>query len=275
MNVTTVKDYLSSITSKNEANETYSSPAILFKNDADQKFGEIYLFEKFGQAENNTYQISSQITEHYMEDNVARQDHWAIAPDKYILSGFIGEVIYHPVKKWRSAVEKYVTDYLYPLRVLSPIFDSYTQSALNIVQAVETSYRRYEQIAENIFNDISNVKITKTNQQYIAEQLKAIQLNRQLVTIWTPYGTFDSFAVLNASLVQGNTKYKSRLEVELKQWRTIATETREATAEEKKAYIARVQQAEEQNLGTAATNEKPVSSLKVLVQKGINLFKID
>jgi hypothetical protein len=250
-----ITDYLSNITQTRADNELLTNPAMLFENKSDNDFGSVFLFERFGHAESDTYRISSQITDHYMEDNVARQDHWAIAPDTYILSGFIGEVVYQPPKMWRSKAEKYVTDYLKPLGMLSPTFDSYTQSALNIVQQVETSYRRYEQIARNIYANITGNTVRRHNQGYVIKILKLAQLQRQLFNVWTPYRTFENLAIQNISISQGDSKYKSRLEIEFKEWRNISTETREATKEEKKAYIARVQKMQSQDAGTAATQE--------------------
>lgn len=250
-----ITDYLSNKTQINADNELLTNPAMLFENKSDNDFGSIFLFERFGHAESDTYRISSQITDHYMEDNVARQDHWAIAPDTYILSGFIGEVVYQPPKMWRSKAEKYVTDYLKPLGMLSPTFDSYTQSALNIVQQVETSYRRYEQIARNIYDNITGNSLKWHNQVYVMNILKYCQIHRQLFSVWTPYKTFKNLAIQNISITQNNSKYKSRLEIEFKEWRTISTEVREATKEEKQAYLARVQKMQSQDAGTAATQD--------------------
>ncbi|MBR4972962.1 MAG: hypothetical protein IKY45_00690 [Clostridia bacterium] len=250
-----ITDYLSNKTQTDADNKLLTSPALLFENKSDNDFGSVFLFERFGHAETDTYRITSQITDHYMEDNVSRQDHWAIAPDVYIMSGFIGEVVYQPPKLWRSKAEKYVTDYLKPLGILSPTFDSYTQSALNVIQAVETSYRRYEQIARNIYANITGNTVTRHNQTYIIGILKYCQKQRQLFNVWTPFKTFKNLAIQNISITQNGSKYKSRLEIEFKEWRTISTETREATKEEKQAYLARVQKMQSQDAGTAATQE--------------------
>ena len=264
---TKITDYLSNVKQRQADANLLDSPAILFTNPSKKIFGNIFLFERFGQVDANSYRISSQITDHYMEDNVARQDHWSIAPDIYTLSGFIGEIIYQPPKQWQTAIETKAKDYLGGLGALSPVFDNYTQSALNVVQALENSFRRYEQIAKNIYNNINGQHINRTNQQYVAQILKACQVNRQLLAIWTPYGTFESMAIQNVSLSQPNTKYKSRLEIELKEWRNISTETRETTKEEKQAYLTRVQKMEVQDSGTAATNEGKISTLKRLGNK--------
>ena len=273
MNTQKIKDYLSNKASIQKDNDILTNPAMLFENKTNQGYGNIYLFDRFGHAENCTYNISSQITDHYMEDNVSRQDHWAIAPDEYILSGFIGEVIYNPPKLWRSQAEKYATDYLKPLSILSPTFDNYTESALNVVQAVETSYIRYEQIAQNIYSDLTG-SIKKSNQRYIIKVLKLAQLQRQLFNVWTPYKTFENLAIQNISISQGNSKYKSRLEIKFKQWKSVSSDnTRAATEKEKKSYLAMIQQMQEQDNGTVSTNNVEfASSMYKGVRAGKNLI---
>ena len=252
----TITDYLSNAKQKASDNAIVFTPGLLFGNESKNKFGSIFMFERFGQAGNNTYRMTSSISKHYMEDNVSMQDHWAIDADTYILSGYIGEVVYTPPKKWANAVETYVTDYLKPLSILSPVFDSYTQSALNVVQAVESSFRRYEQIARNIYDSFTNNTPQRTNQSYIAQILKSCQLNRQLITVWTPFKTFENMAIVNVTLTQEDSKYKSRIEVELQQWRKVSkADVREATKEEKKAYLAYIQKMREQDAGLAATQE--------------------
>lgn len=254
-----ITDWLDNTANESKDNEKLSDPAILFTNqDTNNKFGNVFLFEKFGSIKSNTYRMTSQITSHYMEDNVSMQDHWAIAPDTYVLSGLIGEVLYTPPKQWQNFVTQEIKDYLTPLSMLMPVFDNYTQSALNVVQYVETSARRYEQIARNIYNDITN-KVIKSNQQNVSEKIKDLQVGRQLVTIWTPYGIFYDMAILNAGFNQENSKYQSTLEVQLQKWRSISkANTRKATEEEKRNYLAYVQKMQEQDSGVAATQEKTI-----------------
>lgn len=270
-----ITDWLSDKSKTTEESIMFTSPAYLFTNQTkDNKFGNIILFERFGSASTNTYRFTSEITNHYMEDNVSMQDHWAIPPDTYVLSGLIGEVIYTPPKMWQNFVTKEVNDYLTPLNMLMPVFDNYTQSALNVVQYVETSARRYEQIARNLYKDFNNIPIT-SNQKKVANLLKSLQLNRQLVTIWTPYNSeMGNMAIESVSISQENSKYQSRLEVQLKQWRNISTASREATEEEKRNYLAHVQKMQEQDSGVAATQDRgnPESTLLKMAKAGKNLI---
>ena len=194
-----------------------------------------------------------------MEDNVSRQDHWAISPITYSMSGLIGEVIYQPPTMWSSYVEQHFTDYLTPLSVLSPTFDNYTQTAINLVKQIEASYRRYEQIAKQFLQNFNSGSITReSNQEYIIKTLQELRDNRQLVNVYTPYGEYDSLAIQDISASQNNSKYQSNLEIQFVEWRNVSTRKREAT-EEDRAIFAQAQKAEVEQQGQASTR---VSELK-------------
>lgn len=249
-----VSDYINKF-----VQEEINSPATLFvKDNENSKFGNIYVFQKFGIAQADTIKLSSQITTHYMEDNVAYQDHWAIAPMTYTMSGLIGEVIFQPPTKWTSFIQDRFVDYLAPLQVLSPTFDNYTQSAINTVQAIEASYRRYEQIAKQLLQSLGKIPTRESNQEYLIKALQTLRDNRQLVSVYTPFGVYDNLAIQDVSANQNNSKYKSNLEIQFLQWRNIKTNYRKATKEEMSDF-AQVQKAETEQQGQANTR---VSELK-------------
>lgn len=247
----------------NHFKENINEPAMLFVKDNDKsKFGNIYIFQKFGVAQAETIKLSSQITTHYMENNVSAQDHWAVAPMTYTMSGLIGEVIYQPPAKWSSYIEERFTDYLAPLGVLSPVFDNYTQRAINMVNQIEASYRRYEQIAKQMLQSFGKIPTRESNQEYVISRLRQLRDNRQLVNAYTPYGTFTSLAIQDVSATQNNSKYQSNLEIQLIEWRNVETKKRKAT-EEDKALLARYAQAEVEQQGQASTRVSELKDFKL------------
>lgn len=262
MNIT---DYLTDKTDFNTIQEVNNNPAILFTNTSISEFGNVYIFKNFGHSKTSSIKLSSQITTHYMEDNTARQDHWAINPIAYTLSGLIGEVVYTPPTQWANFVQKNIVDYLSPLGVLLPTFDSYTQSAINTVQAVEASVNRYRQIFTQTLSNIQgigNTNVVKRNQSRVIEWLESLRDNRQLVNIWTPFGEYNNMAIVDISGTQNDTKYKSDLEIQFQQWKNITTITRAAT-EKEKAYLSSCQSAETQELGNASTRVSELKDFKL------------
>lgn len=258
MEAKTIKNNISDFIN-NHYKETINAPAMLFvKHDDKSKFGNIYIFQKFGISQADSIKLSSQITTHYMEDNVSAQDHWAIAPMTYTMSGLIGELIYQPPTKWSSFLEERFIDYLKPLSILSPTFDSYTQSAINAVQQIESSYRRYEQISKQIFQSYGQIPTRESNQEYVISALRQLRDNRQLVNVYTPYGTFNGLAIQDILATQNNSKYQSNLEIQFIEWRNAGkNKIREAT-EEDKASIAKYAKAQVEQQGQASTSKKSV-----------------
>ena len=254
MNYAKVIDFLSNKTEQEELDKLNNQPALLFEN-KEGKFGNIYLFKKFGSETTNTLKLSSNITTQYMENNVSAQDHWAIAPASYTLTGLIGEVLYKKKIKNTEVRQRELTDYLKPLRILSPTFDTLTQSAINKTEAIESSLERYGEIAQQIFSDVKNLETRTSNQQKIIEMLETLRDNRQLVSVYTPYGVYENLALEDVSITQNNSKYVSNLEIKFLQWRNIETQTRKATKEDM-AKIAQMQKAQEEQQGNASTIKK-------------------
>lgn len=239
-----------------------NTPAVLF-NEAvtGSKFPQMLLFSQFGQANTSSLSLTSQITTHYTEDNYHINDHWALEPIKFTLTGYIGEVIYRPSKNWSNKAESAFIDYIKPLGMISPTFDSYTQSAINITNAVEESYRRYEAIAKKALRTIGLGNPTKsTNQEYVISQLEKLRENRQLVDIYTPYGIYDSMAIAFINANQENSKYQSSLEIQLQQWRTGESVSRGATKEER-SLLAKTQGAVNKQHGIIGTTQTESSTM--------------
>lgn len=249
-----------------------NAPAVLFSEAVSgSKFPQMLLFSQFGQANTSSLSLTSQVTTHYTEDNYHINDHWALDPIKFTLTGLIGEIIYRPSKNWSNKAEKAFIDYLKPLSVISPTFDSYTQSAINITNAVEESYRRYENIAKKALRTIGiSESVKSTNQEFVISQLETLRENRQLVTIHTPYGKYTDMAIVAINANQENSKYQSSLEIQLQKWRTSESKSRSAT-EEEKSELARVQNmiAKQHGvIGTTQTNIRDNSTLKSIAQGG-------
>ena len=258
---------------KDKSRDKYdNAPAVLFSEAVSgSKFPQMLLFSQFGQANTSSLSLTSQITTHYTEENYHINDHWALEPDKFTLTGLIGEIIYRPSKNWSNKAEKAFIDYLKPLGVISPTFDSYTQSAINITNAVEESYRRYENIAKKALRTIGiSENVKSTNQEFVISQLETLRENRQLVTIHTPYGKYTDMAIVAINANQENSKYQSSLEIQLQKWRTVKSKTRSAT-EEEKSMLAKVQNAVSKQhgvIGTTQTDMKNNSTFKSILQGG-------
>lgn len=241
--------------------------ALLFTKSNTAHLPQIYLFSKFGIAQGAEIGLQSQITTHYTEENSAVNDHWAIAPMTYSVSGLIGELLYAAPTKWMNYIEAKTPKMLDALNFISPTLDNYTQAAYNITQQIEADVERYRQVLRQGLSSLGFIEegIAKTNQEYVFSRLQELQYSRQLVQVETPYGSFSNMAITNIRLSQKNNRYISNLTVDFQQWRDVkAAATRAATASEK-ADMAKLQQALTENQGVASTQEVQRTGLKTIV----------
>ncbi len=245
--------------------DVIDEPVALFAQvDGSGKFGSIYLFSKFGQYQSCSLTSQSDITDHYTESNYHINDHWALRPEKYTLTGLIGEVIFTPTQGIASGYVQKGKDLLSPLEFLAPTLESYTQSAVNLTKQLEENIVRYENVAKNALKSVNIAQEVETsNQQYIIQQLRTLRDNRQLVKVFTPYGPMSNMAIESVNVGQQNTKYQSSLEVTLKQWFEVGVQTRTATDEEK-AELVKVQQGLLKQQGLAGTSNITLGNSNLL-----------
>lgn len=227
----------------------------LFDNDSDNpRHPACFLFTKFGIENSQGVTIQSNITDNYTEANFAIQDHWAIAPITFQLSGVVGELVYTPEVRFLEKKATDLTKKISGLTAISPILDTYTRDLERVAKAIDDSVEHYRQIARNALIDIGKYKpnIQQSNIQHIYDLITSTVYNRQLVTIITVFGRISNLAITKVTLNQSDSKYKTDVTIELKQWRDVLTITRPANDREKALY-AQNQQAETQDHGTAST----------------------
>lgn len=259
-----------------------SIPALLFANSKnDEYFGDLYLFSNFGISGGNTITASSELSNNYMENNSQRQDHWAITPIAYTLTGYVGEVIYRPASNWSNWLGDNVMNYLLPLSVISPVVSGYVQSAMNIVHQLEANYQRYSKYAENFIRNFQgNGNVKEGNQYIIFQNLLKLRDQRILVDVYTPYGVLKDMAMTTISMSEDEkSKYKYSINITLQEYKEISTYTREATEQEKnkliQSEVLSQQASSEKNNGIATSSKtqladivNPDNKLKAKFYKG-------
>ena len=217
--------------------------------------GQILLFENFGVCNSNSLTLKSEITNHYTEDNYWINDHWAINPPQYVVSGLIGELIYTVPTGWSKKVESlYGTSGLGLLSVISPTLGSYTSGILNVVRKVQSVVNKYTKIAKQGLNQIKGwLKkgvIKKTNQRRVLDELENLMNNRILVNVQTPYGTYTNLAIVAINITQPqDSKYTSDLEITFQKWRNVGEAFGNVNNEKRMIDVIAAQKAKEKKSG--------------------------
>ena len=251
-----------------------------------------YLF--FHTVTDDTINFQSNITDNWVENNTAIQDHIAISPVTITMRGLIGEQVYsskqaedeyksalmqaNSVNARGKAIARFGDIYelkdnskLTAISAYFPEVSNITQTAQNMWDRHEASRKKAERIA-GIFtgqannnlavkmNDYSglNSNLTESKLKQICEEIKDYWINRKSFVAQTPFGTFDNMYIQSVSLHQGNENFIGDVSITLKQLRFAQTLTTKADEEVLAKYNAYAR-AQIENNGKAQGN---VSILK-------------
>lgn len=205
---------------------------------------------------NEQVQFSSQIPDHYLETNVAVQDHISLEPTKITLTGLVGELIFS-----KSGIETYlqqVLDRLAPLGVLTP---EQSETAARYL----SEFSRFQSAVESAIGQLDNLAgmfldgFGKTKQQKAFYILTQLRDSRAILTVETPWKTFESMAIESLSFEQDeSTKDMTTITVTFKEMRFVETKSLKG---ELKGRIE-AQKAEVSNKGNAKGESVALSFVK-------------
>jgi hypothetical protein len=168
--------------------------------------------------------MESEITDHYVEDNYAIQDHIAQKPIKYIAKGFIGELINIFPSSLLSILTTIQT--LDAVPGLSPVFSAQANQVYNQISATGSQIVNVIGQAQSIYSLISGVSTTANRQQNAYNTFINFWQNRVNCTIETPWGVLYSMYIERVEPVQPeNSQIISEFSVTFKQIRLTTTLT--------------------------------------------------
>jgi hypothetical protein len=216
--------------------------------------------------------LSTDITDHIVEDHTSVQDHITIKPRTFTMKGLISEKVFiqpdtiyikRPSELWRNKLVK--------LGFLIPPLSSDVSSAINAVEAVANKIygmglKVYNAITGAIMTIrqmqgspfASTIQVNQSHQRWSADRIqKAVidildyyRTNRIPISINTGWDkTLDNYYITDISVNQGDTYQQSELSVTVKQLRFTDIKTVKLTAEEISRYNQDVQEVEKINAG--------------------------
>lgn len=191
------------------------------------------------------YTLSSDITDHYVESNVAIQDHIGLKPIMLEVVGCISEVNLRDgsnfSKKDQEIVESNkkgnifnsIDSYLNRMGSLTSFAPNIVNQALNVYNTAKYVYgtankfinmnkKDYsKKIPEKLTEDYNEDIIATTKQFNWIDWFTIQWKNRASFTIVTPYGVLKNMYIMDLNAVQPeNTRYITNLNIKFKQIRT-------------------------------------------------------
>lgn len=183
-----------------------------------------------------TINLNAEITDHYIENNNAIQDHIAIKPQKISLHNYVGEVVYRLDNSTNTPVQK-LTQKLTILNEYVPILSAaatQTKSLLeskDIIGTLTNSFNKTNiqstiSSAASLWENIKNLTPTNSKQQKAYMFFKALFEQKILVSLQTPFEFISNLAIESITAMQTeDTKYISDFSITLKKIRTVSSAT--------------------------------------------------
>jgi len=178
----------------------------------------------FDIPENDEISLTSDITDHFIEDNTAIQDQIALKPEEYTVRGLVAELaLFAPPPDSATSPAD-------PLPALADLAPSLTSGAAAIIAAdLEAATGETEAItsAQNLYNYYSAQSL---KQPTVSKQAKTflyfyeLWKGRQMFTVETPWGTLTDMAILTLKASQDDeTRFRSTFTITFKKIRTAGS----------------------------------------------------
>jgi hypothetical protein len=161
------------------------------------------------------FSLDSDITDHYTENNSAIQDHIALRPEKFMLSGYVGEL----TNNFTNFLLNILTEAqsFGTVLGLAPQFSIQATQVYNQIAAVTSSVAAVVNQAQNIYSLFTGVSTTANKQQNAFQYFYNLWLSRQLCEVETPWGILQNMAIENVRVKQDeNTRIISDFTVTFK-----------------------------------------------------------
>jgi len=154
-------------------------------------------------VEDDGSDLESDITDHYIEDNTAIQDHIALRPEAVSITGKVAELVRAaPVLPKTTQV----TDPLPLLPELQPVLSPGAEEQEQADQETEDQTEAADASPQSLFGYYQNnsrQQPGQTKQSFIYGYFYQLWKGRQLFSVETPWGIFENMAILSMSAKQG------------------------------------------------------------------------
>lgn len=174
-----------------------------------------------------TLVAESDVTDHYVESNIAYQDQIATKPKTYTIQGEVGELVWYQkdsVSQVAGQVAQRLEGVVSFLPVRSRSFQQMKSKVMKAAQWVDT--------ASNILDRFGDLTPDMTKQEQAYKWLLFWRDVRYPLSIKTPWGTLENYVVTSLRLTQPKeTKDKSYISMTFKELRLSSVSTVEFSME--------------------------------------------
>lgn len=184
---------------------------------------------------NESMSLQAEITDNYVESNVAYQDHIALKPMIYTVEGEVGELTWYKNES-KSSVLGAVEQKLTPLVSFAPSICKLASTVqdkamkiLNFVDSIDNAFSRFWGFLSN--DDVD------TEQKKVFKYLQLLWSARVPIDIKSPWRNLQQYVIQNVEFSQSDrTADKSKIKISFKEFKQTQTIT---ASFDKKKYMGR------------------------------------
>lgn len=181
-----------------------------------------FLFDVEGEEINT---LTSEITDHYLEDNTTIQDHIAVRPTKITLKGYVGELVYNNSDGGVGGALATLTQKLTTLDQYLPQLSAAATQLKGSIDAGNLGNLGNISVSDaaNYWALVQNLAPSSTKQMQAYSYFKALWQQKILVGVQTPFEFLTNMAIESIVAVQPeNSKFIADFSITLKQIRTVS-----------------------------------------------------
>lgn len=196
---------------------------------------------------NESMSLQSEITDNYVENNVAYQDHIALKPMVYTVEGEVGELTWYKNDPQNSVIGA-VVQKLTPVVSFAPSVSKTASSVQDKAMKVLNTVDSLDNAASRFWGFLSKDDVD-TEQKKVFKYLQLLWAQRQPISIRTPWKKLDNYVIQNVEFSQSDrTSDKTKVKISFKEFKQTKTKT---ASFDLKKYMGRgsAQNAELQNKG--------------------------
>ena len=172
--------------------------------------------------------LDSDITDHYVEDNYAIQDHIALKPLMFTLRGYVAEL-----NDLFSNTTLGLLTNIQSLSTIGGFLPKFSTQATQVYAKAAATLSKVGQVlnqAQNVYDIFFPKSTSATKQQNAYKYFRDLWYNRVLCTVETPYGMFQKMAIESVRALQpGTSRFVTDFSVKFKEIRTVSTISYAAT----------------------------------------------
>lgn len=176
-----------------------------------------------------TVNLSTEITDHFVEDATTIQDHIAVKPKKITLKSYVGELVYRQDDSTNTLAQKVVRK-LTTVGAYLPQMTTMAQQLLDIKENGLQAQALKNPLSSKTVNRVTdywafvkNMMSGQSRQQQAYMYFKALMEQKMLVSVQTPFEYMNRMAIESITAIQQEgEKYVSDFTLTLKEIRTAA-----------------------------------------------------